>query len=51
MLTKIIPNEKGHRPGKLVDAELRVDAGPLRGLTVRGFGATALGHRRASSPK
>ena len=36
---KIIPNEKGHPPGKLADAEVifEADAGPLSGLKLVGF--------------
>src|ERR671936_499967 len=36
---KIIPNQKGHPPGKLADAEVifEADAGPLSGLKLVGF--------------
>ena|SRR5919197_73760 len=36
---KIIPNEKGHPPGKLADAEVifEPEAGPLSGLKLIGF--------------
>ena len=38
---RIIPNDKGNPPGKLADAEVifEVDAGPLTGLKLIGFGA------------
>ncbi|MBI2828365.1 MAG: hypothetical protein HYX77_03720 [Acidobacteria bacterium] len=38
---RIIPNEQGHPPGKLADAEVifEADAGPLSGLKLGGFGA------------
>ena len=36
---RIIPNEQGHPPGKLADAEVvfEADAGPLSGLKLSGF--------------
>ena len=34
---KIIRNDKGNPPGKLADAELHFDAGPLEGLKLIGF--------------
>ena len=34
----IMPNDKGNPPGKLADAELHFDAGPLEGLKLIGFG-------------
>jgi hypothetical protein len=34
---KIVPNEKGNPPGKLADAELHFNAGPLEGLKLMGF--------------
>src|SRR5438132_11016336 len=37
MTIKITPNEKGHPPGKLADAELHFADGPLAGLKVIGF--------------
>jgi hypothetical protein len=37
MTVKIVPNEKGHPPGKLADAELHFSAGPLEGLKLIGF--------------
>jgi hypothetical protein len=39
MTIKIIPNEKGHPPGKLADVELQFDAadGVLEGVKLIGF--------------
>lgn len=37
MLVKITPNEKGNPPGKLAEAELQFDDGPLEGLKLIGF--------------
>jgi hypothetical protein len=37
MTFKIVPNEKGNPPGKLADAELHFDQGPLEGLKLVGF--------------
>ena len=38
MLTiKITPNDKGNPPGKLADAELHFNEGPLQGLKLIGF--------------
>ena len=34
---KIIPNDKGNPPGKLADAELCFNEGPLEGLKLIGF--------------
>jgi hypothetical protein len=34
---KILPNEKGNPPGKLADAELHFNDGPLEGLKLLGF--------------
>jgi hypothetical protein len=34
---KIVPNDKGNPPGKLADAELHFEAGPLEGLKLIGF--------------
>ena len=34
----IIPNDKGNPPGKLADAELHFNDGPLLGLKLIGFG-------------
>jgi hypothetical protein len=34
---KIIRNDKGNPPGKLADAELHFDSGPLDGLKLIGF--------------
>jgi len=38
MTIKIIPNVTGNPPGKLADAELHFDDGPLAGLKLIGFG-------------
>ena len=38
MNIKITPNEKGNPPGKLADAELHFEDGPLAGLKLIGFG-------------
>jgi hypothetical protein len=38
MTIKIVPNEKGNPPGKLADAEVHFDQGPLEGLKLIGFG-------------
>ena len=38
MTVKFTPNDKGHLPGKLADAELQFTAGPLEGLKLIGFG-------------
>ncbi len=38
MTIKIMPNDKGNPPGKLADAELHFDEGPLEGLKLIGFG-------------
>jgi hypothetical protein len=38
MLVKISPNDKGNPPGKLADAELHFEDGPLAGLKLIGFG-------------
>jgi hypothetical protein len=37
MTVKIVPNEKGNPPGKLADAELHFNEGPLEGLKLIGF--------------
>ena len=37
MRIKITPNETGNPPGKLADAELHFDDGPLAGLKLTGF--------------
>ena len=42
MLTiKITPNDKGHPPGKLADAELHFTDGPVAGLKLIGLGIWA----------
>ena len=46
MTIKITPNDKGSPPGKLADAELHFDEGPLDGLKLIGFG---IWERRAGS--
>jgi hypothetical protein len=38
MTVKFFPNEKGTPSGKLSEAELHFDAGPLAGLKLVGFG-------------
>jgi hypothetical protein len=38
IVVKITPNEKGHPPGKLADAELHFIDGDLDGLKLIGFG-------------
>jgi hypothetical protein len=39
MLTvHIVPNDRSNPPGKLADAELHFDDGPLEGLKLIGFG-------------
>jgi hypothetical protein len=38
MTVKILANDKGNPPGKLADAELHFDSGPLEGLKLIGFG-------------
>lgn len=38
MTIKIVPNDKGNPPGKLADAELHFQDGPLQGLKLIGFG-------------
>ena len=38
MNIKITPNDKGNPPGKLADAELHFEDGPLAGLKLIGFG-------------
>ena len=43
---KITPNDKGNPPGKLADAELHFNDGPLAGLKLIGFG---LWERRGGS--
>jgi hypothetical protein len=37
MTVKILRNDKGNPPGKLADAELHFDSGPLEGLKLIGF--------------
>ena len=37
LVVKITPNEKGHPPGKLADAELHFIGGELDGLRLLGF--------------
>jgi hypothetical protein len=44
MTVKIIANDKGNPPGKLADAELHFNDGPLAGLKLIGF---AVWERRA----
>ena len=37
MTIKITPNDKGNPPGKLADAELHFNDGPMEGLKLIGF--------------
>lgn len=37
MTIKIVPNDRGNPPGKLADAELHFEEGPLQGLKLIGF--------------
>ena len=37
MTVKITPNERGNPPGKVADAELHFNDGPLEGLKLIGF--------------
>lgn len=46
MKVRFFPNEKGNPPGKLADAELHFDDGPLEGLKLIGF---ALWERRTGN--
>jgi hypothetical protein len=46
MTVKIIANDKGNPPGKLADAELHFEDGPLQGLKLIGF---AIWERRSGS--
>lgn len=38
MIVKFFANDKGNPPGKLADAELHFNEGPLNGLKLIGFG-------------
>ena len=44
----IIPNDKGNPPGKLADAELIFNDGPLAGMRLQGF---AIWERRTGSTR
>lgn len=46
MTIKIAPNDKGNPPGKLADAEVHFDDGPLEGLKLIGF---AIWERRGNA--
>lgn len=46
MTIKITPNDKGNPPGKLAEAELHFNNGPLEGLKLIGF---AVWERRGGS--
>ena len=46
MIVKITANDKANPPGKLADAEIHFDAGPLDGLKLIGF---AVWERRSGS--
>ncbi len=48
MIVKLLPNDTGHPPGKLADAELHFDEGSLAGLKLVGF---AVWQRGSSSGK
>jgi hypothetical protein len=37
VVIRILPNDKGNPPGKLADAELHFEDGPLAGLKLTGF--------------
>ena len=37
MTVKFTPNDRGNPPGKLADAELHFDSGPLTGFKLIGF--------------
>ena len=37
MIIKIVKNDKGNPPGKLADAEVHFNSGPLEGLKLIGF--------------
>ena len=37
MTIKIIPNDKGNPPGKLAEAEMHFNEGPMEGLKLIGF--------------
>ena len=37
MIIKIVKNDKGNPPGKLAEAELHFNSGPLEGLKLIGF--------------
>ena len=46
MTIKIAPNDKGRPPGKLAEAELHFNEGPLEGLKLLGF---AIWERRGAA--
>ena len=46
MTVKITPNDKGNPPGKLADAEVHFEDGPLAGMKLMGF---AIWERRGAS--
>jgi hypothetical protein len=54
MTIKITPNDKGSPPGKLAEAELHFNDGPLEGLKLIGFAIweprTASGTRNVTFP-
>jgi hypothetical protein len=47
MTVTITPNDKGNPPGKLADAELHFNEGPLEGLKLIGF---SVWERRGGGP-
>ena len=46
MIIRITPNDKGNPPGKLADAEVHFDEGPLAGMKLMGF---AIWERRGAA--
>jgi len=49
MVVKIVPNDKGHPPGKLADAELHFSEGPLEGLKLIGWQSGSAGAATAGT--
>ena len=46
MIIRITPNDKGNPPGKLADAEVHFEDGPLAGMKLMGF---AIWERRGTA--
>ena len=46
MIIRITPNDKGNPPGKLADAEVHFEDGPLAGMKLMGF---AIWERRGAA--